>query len=157
MKPAMVQAPGNDNGAGLHPDAICRASHPISREADGTQLMTSILADQQSAAKVDPGQTSTPVPAKPPTLDYLFETPLDTLTAEFNVTILTSEITDAGFFGASVVRSSSIAIMLSKNLGEFERDFFPRYLLAQAFRLNMTPLPTPFEVEIHPLLPGVPA
>lgn len=117
-----------------------------------------IIADQAVPTKANPSQTPSLVPARPhPTLDHLFETPLADLYVEFNVRVLKSENIDPSFFGASVVRINSIAIRLSPNLSDFEQDFFPRYLLAQAFRLDMTPLPTPFEVEIHPLLPGLPA
>jgi hypothetical protein len=79
------------------------------------------------------------------------------MTAELHVEVITSEITDADFFGCVVVRGSRIVVMLSPNLGEFEQDFFARYLTAQAYKLDMTPLPTPFDVEVSPLLEGVPA
>ncbi|MGW7440595.1 hypothetical protein [Streptomyces sp. NPDC054849] len=97
------------------------------------------------------------LPGARPTLDHVFDSPLEGLLAEFNVTVLQSEITDAGFFGAVVVRADRITVLLSPNLGDYERDFFPRYLLAQALGLDMTPLPTPFEVEINPLIDGIPA
>lgn len=92
-----------------------------------------------------------------PTLDYVFEAPLAELTTDLHVEVVTSEITDAGFFGCVVVRGSRIVVMLSPNLGEFEADFFTRYLTAQAYKLDMTPLPTPFDVELSPMLEGVPA
>ncbi|MGW6872877.1 hypothetical protein ACWGHA_11140 [Streptomyces xanthophaeus] len=94
---------------------------------------------------------------QPPTLDYVFDTPLAEMTAELHVEVLTSEITDAGFFGCVVVRGSRTFVMLSPNLTEFEADFFTRYLTAQAYKLDMAPLPTPFEVELSPMLEGVPA
>ncbi|MFD9266822.1 hypothetical protein ACFWB1_18100 [Streptomyces goshikiensis] len=97
------------------------------------------------------------VPGQRPTLDYVFEAPLDELAEALHVEVLTSEITDAEFFGCVVVRGSRIIVMLSPNLGEFETDFFTRYLTAQAYRLDMTPLPTPFDVEVNPLIEGVPA
>lgn len=92
-----------------------------------------------------------------PTLDYVFDTPLAEVTEALHVEVVTSEITDAGFFGCVVVRGSRIVVMLSPNLGEFETDFFTRYLTAQAYKLEMTPLPTPFDVEISSMLEGVPA
>lgn len=92
-----------------------------------------------------------------PTLDYVFDTPLAEMTAELHVEVVTSQITDADFFGCVVVRGSRIIVMLSPNLGEYETDFFTRYLTAQAYQLEMTPLPTPFDVAISPMLEGVPA
>ncbi|MGW6703582.1 hypothetical protein ACWGDE_01630 [Streptomyces sp. NPDC054956] len=97
------------------------------------------------------------VPGQRPTLDYVFDTPLAEMAAELHVEVITSEITDADFFGCTVVRGSRIVVMLSPNLGDFEADFFTRYLTAQAYRLPMTPLPTPFDVELSPMLEGVPA
>lgn len=98
-----------------------------------------------------------PLPGQRPTLDYVFDTPLTEMTAELHVEVITSEITDADFFGCVVVRGSRIVVMLSPNLGEFEADFFTRYLTAQAYKLEMAPLPTPFNVELSPMLEGVPA
>jgi hypothetical protein len=92
-----------------------------------------------------------------PTLDYVFDSPLDQVTDVLHVEVLTSEITDAEFFGCVVVRGSRIVVMLSPNLGEFEADFFTRYLTAQAYKLEMSPLPSPFDVELSPMLEGVPA
>lgn len=92
-----------------------------------------------------------------PTLAFVFDTPLAEMTAELHVEVVTSSITDAGFFGCVVVRGARVVVMLSPNLGEFETDFFTRYLTAQAYKLDMMPLPTLLDVEISPLLEGVPA
>lgn len=100
---------------------------------------------------------ATRVPIEHKTFDYIFETDLAALLAEYEVRTLISEITDPAFFAAVVVRGHRISILLSPNLGEFELDFFPRYLICQALGMDLEPLPTPFEVEINPLLPGVPA
>ncbi|MFJ8208135.1 hypothetical protein [Streptomyces sp. NPDC096033] len=97
------------------------------------------------------------LPGDRPTVDYVFDTPLAEMLAELNVEVVTSEIADAGFFGCVVVRQDRTFVMLSPNLNEFEADFFTRYLTAQAYRLDMSPLPTPFDVEVAPLLEGVPA
>ncbi|MCY0928338.1 hypothetical protein OTB20_19475 [Streptomyces sp. H27-H1] len=97
------------------------------------------------------------VPSQRPTLDYVFEAPLAELTTELHVEVITSTITDADFFGCVVVRGARIVVMLSPNLGEYETDFFTRYLTAQAYKLEMEPLPTPFDVELSPMLEGVPA
>ncbi|MCX4780091.1 hypothetical protein [Streptomyces sp. NBC_01264] len=109
-------------------------------------------------AKAEPGQPVTPLSATIPTLDRVFEASLDQLTAELHVKVITSkDLTDPSFFGCVIVRYQRISIMLSPNLGEFEADFFTRYLIAQAYKLDMTPLPTPFAVEVSPLIEGVPA
>lgn len=92
-----------------------------------------------------------------PTLDYVFEAPLAEMTAELHVEIAASVIPDPDVFGYVEVKGSAITVRLSPNLGDFEVDFFTRYLTAQAYRLPMSPLPTPFDVELSPMLEGVPA
>ncbi|MGW2584495.1 hypothetical protein ACWCYZ_24750 [Streptomyces virginiae] len=101
--------------------------------------------------------TATRVPVEHKTATYIFETDLDVLLAEYDVRTLVASFTDPEFFAATVVRSTGIVILLSPNLSEFERDFFPRYLICQALGHDLTPLPTPYEIEVGPLLPGVPA
>ncbi|MCX5607200.1 hypothetical protein OHB39_06330 [Streptomyces sp. NBC_00047] len=102
--------------------------------------------------------TATRVPVEHKTFDYIFETDLDTLLAEYDACIVFApEDTDRDFFAGSVVRDSGMTLLLSPHLGEFEQDFFPRYLICQTLGLDLSPLPTPFAVEVSPLLPGVPA
>lgn len=101
--------------------------------------------------------TATRVPVEHKTADYIFETDLETLLAEYEARTLTASFDDPEFFAAVIVRGSGIVILFSPNLSEFERDFFPRYLICQALGHDLTPLPTPFAVEVGPLLPGVPA
>ncbi|MFD5508159.1 hypothetical protein ACFWIB_10345 [Streptomyces sp. NPDC127051] len=115
--------------------------------------------EQTPAARADRlHMTATRVPVEHKTIDYILETDLDALLAEYEARILFAPAdTDPGFFASSVVRGSGISILLSPNLSEFELDFFPRYLICQALGLPLTPLPTPFAVEVNPLLPGVPA
>lgn len=125
-------------------------STTVSAFTSGSSVPRSVIAQpQQPALRLLDGQR--------PTLDYVFEAPLAELTAELHVEVITSEITDADFFGCVVVRGSRIVVMLSPNLGEYEADFCARYLTAQAYRLEVSPLPTPFDVELSPLLEGVPA
>lgn len=50
----------NDDGAGLHPGAICRARDQFSREAKRIKLMT-ILSDQPTAAKAELGLLDGPL------------------------------------------------------------------------------------------------
>ncbi|MEJ8645271.1 hypothetical protein WKI68_36865 [Streptomyces sp. MS1.HAVA.3] len=102
--------------------------------------------------------TATRVPVEHKTADYIFETDLDALLAEYDARIVFApEDTDRDFFAGSVVRDSGIILLLSPHLSEFERDFYPRYLICQALGLDLSPLPKPFVFEINPLLPGVPA
>lgn len=110
-----------------------------------------------TALAAKPAPTLRLVPSLRPTVDYVFDTPLAEMMAELHVEVIPSGITDADFFGCVVVRGARIVVMLSPNLGEFESDFFTRYLTAQAYKLPMSPLPTPFDVELSPMLEGVPA
>ncbi|MCY0931188.1 hypothetical protein OTB20_34405 [Streptomyces sp. H27-H1] len=103
----------------------------------------------QAALRLLPGQR--------PTLDYVFEAPLEALASELHVEVITSTITDADFFGCVVVRGARIVVMLSPNLGEYETDFFTRYLTAHAYKLEMEPLPTPFDVELNDMTHAVTA
>lgn len=119
-------------------------------------------ASEREQTPVEPSDrlhmTASRVPVEHKTFDYIFETDLEALLAEYGVRLLLApEDTDPAFFGATVVRAGSITILLSPHLGDFERDFFPRYLICQALGMDLEPLPTPFEVEINPLIPGVPA
>ncbi|MCX4780926.1 hypothetical protein [Streptomyces sp. NBC_01264] len=98
------------------------------------------------------------VPASHKTFDYIFEADLAALVAEYDVRVVTSEITDPGFFGMVVVANNGrIILTLSPNLGDFELDFFPRYLLCAALGLPMGSLPEPFKTEVHAALPAVAA
>lgn len=117
--------------------------------------MTAITAPYGSSPTSQPALRL--IPGERPTLDYVFEAPLAELATELHVEVIPATITDAEFFGCVVVRGSRIIVQLSPNLGEFEADFFTRYLTAQAYRLDMTPLPTPLAVEVNPMLEGVPA
>jgi hypothetical protein len=77
--------------------------------------------------------------------------------AELNVEVVTSEITAPKFCGYVVVDGSRIVVNLSPNLSEWEAEFFTRYLTAQAFRLEMSPLPEPFGVAAGATLEAVTA
>ncbi|MFI8279775.1 hypothetical protein ACIGBH_33725 [Streptomyces sp. NPDC085929] len=102
--------------------------------------------------------TATRVPVEHKTFDYILETDLGALLAEYDARIVFApEDTNPKFFAGSVVRDSGIFLLLSPHLSDFERDFFPRYLICQALGMDLSPLPTPFEVEINPMIPGVPA
>lgn len=125
-------------------------STTVSAFTSGSSVQRSIIAQPaQPELRLIPGRR--------PTVDYVFDTPLAEMTAELHVEVITSTITDSEFFGCVVVRGSRVVVMLSPNLGDFEADFFTRYLTAQAYKLEMSPLPTPFDVELSPMLEGVPA
>ncbi|MEV6571834.1 hypothetical protein [Streptomyces sp. NPDC051577] len=116
------------------------------------------MTDPLLADNAGSGQPMASLPVAIPTLDHVFKADLDQLTAQLNVKVITSkDLTDPSFFGCVIVRNQSINIMLSPALSEFEADFFTRYLIAQAYKLDMTPLPTPFAVEVSPMIEGVPA
>lgn len=56
MRASLADPGENDDGAGVRPDAICRASDRFSREAERIKLMTPMMADQPQAANAEPGQ-----------------------------------------------------------------------------------------------------
>jgi hypothetical protein len=99
---------------------------------------------------------STPTAQRPITIDRLLDAPLTELIAETDVELMASSITDENFFGAAVVRKGRITVMLRAGLSDFEHDVIVRYLIGQALRMDLTPLPAPFETEFGPLLPGIP-
>lgn len=122
-------------------------STTVSAFTSGSSVQRSVIA--QPVLRLVPGQR--------PTVDYILDTPLAEMTAQLHVEVVTAPIDDAGFFGYVTVKGSRIVIMLSPNLSDFEVDHFTRYLTAQAYKLPMSPLPTPFDVEVSPMLEGVPA
>ncbi|MFZ4152833.1 hypothetical protein [Streptomyces pseudogriseolus] len=78
------------------------------------------------------------------TVDHLMDTPLPVLINELGVTLIDSEIADREFFGA-VVQSKTGELLLSmpRNRSDFEHDTVARYLLAQAFGVDVAPMPAP--------------
>ncbi|MFD9211660.1 hypothetical protein ACFVY9_00800 [Streptomyces sp. NPDC059544] len=86
------------------------------------------------------------LPAVTPDVNTIFDTPIETLLAQYRVTLRESQIRDREFYGAVVVRGDRISLLLSPDRSEFERDFFTRYLICQALGVDMTPLPEPFAV-----------
>ncbi|MGW9371157.1 hypothetical protein ACWGVR_14240 [Streptomyces xanthophaeus] len=120
-------------------------------------MSTTVSAVSSSSTAVAPRPALRLVPGQRPTLDFVFDTPLAEMTAELHVEVTDAQITDDGFFGYVAVSGSRVIVRLNPTLSEFERDFFIRHLTAQAYKLPMSPLPTPFEVELSPMLEGVPA
>lgn len=77
--------------------------------------------------------------------DHLLDAPLGDLLAETGVEIVDSAITDAGFFGAVVQRmSGQLLLAMPAGRSELEHDTVARYLLAQAFDVDLPKLPAPF-------------
>ncbi|MER6534341.1 hypothetical protein ABT215_11120 [Streptomyces sp900105755] len=78
--------------------------------------------------------------------DHLLDTPLPQLLAELDVDAYDSSISDRTFFGAVGRRSSGqLFLALPRGRSDFERDTTARYLLAQAFDVDLPDLPPPFE------------
>jgi len=74
----------------------------------------------------------------------LLDAPLPDLLAEFDVEIVPSSITDAGFFGAVVQRKSGETYLaMPSGRSELEHDTIARYLIGQAFGVGLTQLPEP--------------
>ncbi|GAA1528408.1 hypothetical protein GCM10009730_42050 [Streptomyces albidochromogenes] len=100
----------------------------------------------------------TPAPVVEPTIDRLCTAPLDELITETNVQLLDSSIDDPSFFGAVVVRPRKRTVLLMPTRrSEIENDVITRYLIGQSFGMDLTPLPKPFGVAVHPLIDGIPA
>ncbi|NEC30624.1 hypothetical protein G3I20_29480 [Streptomyces sp. SID8111] len=77
------------------------------------------------------------------------DAPLPVLMNELGVTLFDSSITDREFFGAVVERKTGeLALSMPAGRSELERDTVARYLLAQAFGVDVPPMPAPL-VTVH--------
>jgi hypothetical protein len=86
------------------------------------------------------------MPARRPSAGEILDTPLPDLLAGLEVELFDSLITDRTFFGAVVQRKDGqLLLTLPANRSEFETDTTARYLLAQAFDVDLPDLPPPFE------------
>ncbi|MEU9436570.1 hypothetical protein [Streptomyces sp. NPDC048252] len=75
----------------------------------------------------------------------VLDAPLDVLLAETGVEIFDSSITDRSFFGAVVQRKSGETILaMPSGRSQLEHDTMARYLIAQAFDVELPKLPAPF-------------
>lgn len=84
-----------------------------------------------------------PCPALSP--DSLLDAPLGDLLAKTGVEIVDSSIEDEGFFGAVVQRKSGETYLaMPTGRSELEHDTVARYLIAQAFNVDLPQLPPPF-------------
>lgn len=80
-----------------------------------------------------------------PSVDHLMDTPLPVLVNELGVTLIDSEISDRDFFGAVVQRKTGeLLLTMPRNRSELEHDTVARYLLAQAFGVQVPEMPAPF-------------
>ncbi|WP_405671521.1 hypothetical protein OG848_08335 [Streptomyces canus] len=79
-----------------------------------------------------------------PSVDHLMDTPLPVLINELGVTLIDSSITDVTFFGAVVQRKTGeLLLTMPRDRSELEHDTVARYLLAQAFGVDVPPMPAP--------------
>lgn len=84
-------------------------------------------------------------PERRPSADEILDTPLPQLLAGLDVDVYDSSIPDRSFFGAVGQRKSGqLFLALPAGRSAFERDTTARYLLAQAFKVDLPDLPPPF-------------
>jgi len=85
------------------------------------------------------------IPQQKPTPDHLLDAPLPELLADLDVELVDSSITDRTFFGAVVQRKSGdLLLAMPTGRSELEHDTVARYLIAQAFDVDLPDLPAPF-------------
>jgi hypothetical protein len=78
-------------------------------------------------------------------VERLLDAPLPQLLAALDVELHDSSITDASFFGAVVERrDGQLILAMPGGRPAFEHDTVARYLLAQAFEVDLPQLPAPF-------------
>lgn len=76
----------------------------------------------------------------------VLDDPLDDLLATTGVEVVDSSITDRGFLGAIVQRKTGgMYLSMPTGRSELEHDTIARYLIAQAFDVDLPRLPPPFE------------
>ncbi|MFF2383715.1 hypothetical protein [Streptomyces sp. NPDC058108] len=85
------------------------------------------------------------MPERRPTAAEILDTPLPQLLADNRVELFDSSITDAGFCGAVVQRrSGDVILAMPRGRSRIESDIVARYLIAQAFDVDVSELPPPF-------------
>ncbi|MFB6675574.1 hypothetical protein ACFCWG_24750 [Streptomyces sp. NPDC056390] len=82
-----------------------------------------------------------------PSADYLLDTPLPELLAEFDVLLVDSRITDPTFTGGAVRRQGG-GLLFSMRPGQpaWERDAAARVMLGRELGVPMPPLPAPYQL-----------
>lgn len=85
-----------------------------------------------------------PQPRKPSAAEIL-DLPLPQLLADNGVEVFDSSITDAAFCGAVVQRKTGgVLLAMPQGRSRIETDIVARYLIAQAFDVDVSELPPPF-------------
>lgn len=81
------------------------------------------------------------------TTDYLLSAPLPQLLEEFDVLLVDSRITDAGFAGGAIRRQGG-GLLFSMRPGqpEWERDAVARVMLGRELNVPMPSLPAPYQL-----------
>lgn len=75
----------------------------------------------------------------------VLDSPLGDLLDTAGVEVIDSSITDRGFFGAVVQRKTGeMYLSMPTGRSEREHDTIARYLIAQAFGVDLPDLPPPF-------------
>ncbi|MEU9310897.1 hypothetical protein [Streptomyces sp. NPDC048256] len=78
----------------------------------------------------------------------VLDAPLGDLLTSAGVEIFDSSITDRSFFGAVVQRKSGETYLaMPSGRSELEHDTMARYLIAQAFDVDLPKLPAPFDTS----------
>ena len=86
------------------------------------------------------------MPERRPSAAEILDTPLPRLLERTNVDLVDSGIKDRGFFGAVVQRKGGhLLLTMPTGRTEMEHDTIARYLIAQAFGVDLPQLPPPFE------------
>lgn len=107
-----------------------------------------ILAQATATRQATPGQAEPAITRATATVGQIMNLPLDQVLTGLDVRVHESSITDVNFFGGlHMGNGGKISIFTSPGRDEFETDCIVRYLIAQALDLDVTPLPTPFNVE----------
>lgn len=91
--------------------------------------------------------TATPASYATVTVDHLMDAPLDSLLAEFGVTVEPSRITDPEFTGGAVVRGDGSLLFvrpLVRPASEWE--MMARFLLGRTLRVPLPDLPQPYRI-----------
>lgn len=86
-------------------------------------------------------------PVKSATTDYLLDTPLPRLLAEFRVDMSELPIEDRSFAGGTYVREDgSMLFAMRQGQPAAEREMIARAMLGKALRVPMPPLPEPYQL-----------
>lgn len=84
-----------------------------------------------------------------PSPDYLLSAPLPELLEEFDVLLVDSRITDAGFAGGAIRREGGgLLFAMRPGQPEWERDAVARVMLGRELDVPMPPLPKPYQLAV---------